>query len=117
MSNTKEVLGHIDCPACGAARGMRVTEDKNGNPFGYCEHTCGQQLRVGPDPYRVKKFRERYPWAASKAKAAPVAEPVPVTEPKPAAKPVTVTEQRQEVRKASPMSALSDAVRLLSGQP
>lgn len=82
---TKEVLGHIPCPSCGEA--MRVTNDKNGNPFGYCDHGCGQQLRVGPDKFRVQKFRERYQWAKPKAEpAAQAAHPVPVTVPaKPAA--------------------------------
>lgn len=37
MAAPREVLGHIDCPACGTAGGMRVTLDKNAEPFGFCE--------------------------------------------------------------------------------
>jgi hypothetical protein len=58
------VLGHIDCPTCGTVGGMRITADKNGDPFGYCEAECSQQLRVGGDARRVRKFLARYPWAA-----------------------------------------------------
>ncbi len=65
----KEILGHIDCPSCGTAKGMRVTHDKNGEPFGYCEAECGQQLRVGGDRHRVKAFLARFPWAAKTDKS------------------------------------------------
>lgn len=57
----KKVLGHIDCPYCGFVGGMRITEDKNGQPFGYCEADCSGQLRVGGDALRVRKFRAKYP--------------------------------------------------------
>lgn len=57
----KEPLGHIDCPACGTAHGMRITHDKNGDPFGYCEVNCGQQMRIGGDKRRVRDFLKRYP--------------------------------------------------------
>lgn len=67
---------------------MRVTADKNGDPFGYCED-CAQQLRVGGDRHRVRRFMERHGLAA-----APAAAPVPVTgtgaaKPAPAAAPAT----------------------------
>lgn len=104
MSSDREVLGHIDCPSCGTSKGMRITHDKNGHPFGYCEAECSQQLRIGGDLRRVRKFVARYPWAAAPgtdtgapSAAAPVTEPkpapkpVPVTAPKAAPKPVTVT--------------------------
>lgn len=117
----RDILGHIDCPSCGAAKGMRVTHDKNGEPFGYCEAECSQQLRVGGDARRVRKFVERHPWAAApgtvtaapsapapvtepKAKAAPVT----VTAPKPAAAPVTVTPPKQ-APKAGPFDFLMKA--------
>lgn len=99
----RAVLGHIDCPTCGAVKGMRITHDKNDHPFGYCEADCSQQLRIGGDQRRVKKFVERYPWAAApvtdagaasaKASAPPPAtsNAVPVTAKKPAPAPVTVT--------------------------
>lgn len=92
----KPALGHIDCPTCGAAKGMRITHDKNGHPFGFCEEGCGQQLRTGPSPMRVREFIKRYPFAAKAAQPAPAPAPepapapaqpaVPVTEPKPAKK-------------------------------
>lgn len=56
-----ELLGRIDCPCCGTKNGMRVTEDKNAQPFGYCDATCNVQLRLGGTSYRVEKFYERYP--------------------------------------------------------
>lgn len=59
--NKSDLLGHIDCPSCGFKGGMRVTMDKNLHPFGYCEGDCSQQLRVGPDRYRIGKFYEKYP--------------------------------------------------------
>jgi hypothetical protein len=82
---TKQVLGHIDCPTCGKDDAMRVTADRNGDPFGFCEDGCGQQLRVGGKPGRVRAFVARYPWAA----ASPV--PLPLQEPAPAKLPGTDT--------------------------
>jgi len=67
----KEVLGHIDCPACGEKAGMRITLDKNGAPFGFCEANCDAQLRIGGSAQRVAAFLRMYPWAAGK----PVPEP------------------------------------------
>lgn len=55
------LLGYIDCPACGLVKGMRITEDKSGNPFGYCEGDCDQQLRIGGNPARVEKFYKHHP--------------------------------------------------------
>lgn len=84
---TREILGHIDCPACGTKAGMRISPDKNGEPFGYCEATCSAQLRIGGDKARVAAFVARYPWAKPPA-AAPVTTPGTVPAPaKPAAKP------------------------------
>lgn len=54
------LLGHINCPSCGTAKGMRVTTDKNGDPFGFCEAKCGQQLRVGGNSYRVAEFKANH---------------------------------------------------------
>jgi hypothetical protein len=98
----KEILGHIDCPSCGTAKGMRVTHDKNGEPFGYCEAECGQQLRVGGDRYRVKAFLARFPWAAKKAEPAPAPIQVREEEPAPRAEPVAV-----------PRSPFADALKML----
>ena len=94
----KQILGHIDCPTCGTAKGMRLTPDNNGDPFGFCEANCGQQLRIGGDKRRVRDFVARHPWAvtdtdagAASAKASappPATFKTPVTEKKPPAKPV-----------------------------
>lgn len=85
---SKEVLGHIDCPVCGTAQGVRITLDKNGHPFGYCEAECNQQIRIGGNDRRVAAFIKRYPWAAGKT---PVTVTAPAPAPSKAAKPVTVT--------------------------
>ena len=89
------MLGHIDCPTCGTVKGMRITHDKNGDPFGFCEANCNQQMRVGGDKRRVRDFVARYPWAGA------VSEPVTVTAPKEAAAsvPVPVTEPEKPARK------------------
>jgi hypothetical protein len=104
-----EILGHIDCPTCGTAKGMRITHDKNGDPFGYCEAECNQQMRIGGDKRRVKAFLARYPWAAG---AAPVTdtEPKPAPEPEKAAAPAPAPKP-----KAPPRNAFDDAVAFLSG--
>lgn len=103
----KEILGHIDCPSCGTAKGMRVTHDKNGEPFGYCEAECGQQLRVGGDRYRIKAFLARFPWAAQKE------EPAPVTDME-----KTRYEEHREIAEkpapvAVPRSPFADALKML----
>lgn len=86
-----EILGHIDCPACGTKGGMRVTPDKNGDPFGFCEANCAAQLRIGGNPHRVAAFRRLYPWAGpvtgTVPAPAPAAAPEVKPEPKPAPKP------------------------------
>lgn len=51
-----DLLGFMDCPVCGYQAGMKVTEDKNGQPFGFCEQNCDAQLRVGGKAHRVEKF-------------------------------------------------------------
>ncbi len=112
----KKIFGHIDCPTCGTAKGMRITHDKNGHPFGYCEAECNQQMRIGGDARRVRKFLERFPWAAGTTEektpapapaAAPAAAPVP--EPKAAAP------KAPAKAAAKPRSALDDAVKFLTG--
>lgn len=81
-----DLLGHIDCPSCGTAKGMRVTLDKNDHPFGYCEAKCSQQLRIGGDAYRVKEFYAKYPHLLPKTgtdthtEEKPAPEPVPVAD-------------------------------------
>lgn len=51
------VFGEIDCPHCGEK--MKVKADKNGDPFGHCEH-CSGQLRVGGKTARVENFFRRH---------------------------------------------------------
>lgn len=67
---------------------MRITQDKNGDPFGFCDANCAAQLRIGGSPHRVAAFRRLYPWAG----------PVTVTGTAPAAQvePEQVREQEQE---------------------
>lgn len=83
-------MGHIDCPTCGTAKGMRITQDKNGDPFGYCEATCSQQMRIGGDKSRVRRFLERFPWAGEVDQAGPTG---PVTNTAKAQAKVQPTEQ------------------------
>lgn len=83
-------LGRIDCPTCGLAAGMRITQDKNGEPFGFCDAGCNQQIRIGGNKYRVGRFLARYPWASGA-----VAEPVTVTNTKP---PETKPEAKPEAK-------------------
>lgn len=116
----KRVLGHIDCPTCGTAKGMRITSDKNGDPFGYCEATCSQQMRIGGDKSRVRRFLERFPWAAGTS-AAPVTDtapaPKPVDKEQAAPKPApaaTAPATAPEVKPArGAMSSMADALSLL----
>lgn len=105
----KEVFGHIDCPTCGTAKGMRITHDKNGHPFGYCEAECSQQMRIGGDARRVKQFLARYPWAAGAAPA-----PVTTAAPAPAldVKPVPVPEKKPA---PAPRNPFDDVVKFMSG--
>lgn len=58
---TGEILGHVDCPVCGYNKGMRITADKNGEPFGFCEANCDAQLRVGGKSRRVELFYKHHP--------------------------------------------------------
>lgn len=111
----KTILGHIDCPACGTAGGMRVTNDKNGHPFGFCTAECGQQLRVGPNADRIAHFRKRYPWAAPKA-AAPEAPAAAPAQAPAAAKPAAVPAPAPAAKKpaaAAPRSSMADALKFL----
>jgi hypothetical protein len=84
--------------------GMRVTRDKNGAPFGFCEN-CAAQLRVGGNARRVRLFERLHPWAAEGAVPVTVAAPVaaPVTE----KIPVTVTGTVPAKKKATFLDALS----------
>lgn len=59
------VLGRIDCMGCGTAGGMRITHDKNAEPFGFCDAECGLQMRIGGNKRRVDLFIQNHPWAAA----------------------------------------------------
>jgi hypothetical protein len=103
----KPILGHIDCPTCASQLGMRITHDRNGDPFGYCEHFCGQQLRIGGSSHRVSKFLARYPWAARSPH---------VQAPSPVPAPVTVTEANTQTNTQTPpkrRSSMDDALAML----
>lgn len=67
MEKQIDILGYIGCPSCGTADGMRITRDKNGHPFGWCEKNCGQQLRVGPDQRRIRDFFKLYPQLSARS--------------------------------------------------
>lgn len=77
-----KLLGHINCPYCGAAGGMRVKLDKNGAPFGFCEASCDGQLRVGGKARRVDAFLGLHPHIAKAMQPEPEKPPVTVTAPK-----------------------------------
>lgn len=89
----KDILGHVDCPACGTKGGMRVTADKNGDPFGFCDAECNAQLRIGGNAKRVAAFLRMYPWAGK----TPVTEPAAPSPPE--KKPVSVTVPEPEPKK------------------
>lgn len=84
MANEKQVFGYIDCPTCGYEKGMRITADKHGAPFGFCEANCDGQLRIGGKPRRVAAFFAKYPHIANAMQEKPA---VTVTEEKPEPEP------------------------------
>lgn len=90
----KKVFGHIDCPHCGYKAGMRITADKKGAPFGFCEANCDGQLRIGGKPRRVEQFFKTYPHIA----AAMQQKPVTVTAPETSEKPVTEQQAEAEIK-------------------
>lgn len=67
----REILGHIDCPHCAEVARMRITPDKNGAPFGYCEE-CNGQLKVGGNQSRVAAFYRKYPQIKKPGEPSPV---------------------------------------------
>ena len=71
MTDKKIIYGRITCPHCHMPDGMRVTADKNGQPFGFCDANCGGQLKIGGNPYRVNKFFEAHPGIATAMKGEP----------------------------------------------
>jgi len=76
MANDKTIYGRIDCPICKTKDGVRITKDKNGEPFGFCDAKCEQQLRIGGKGYRVGEFARAYPEIAAKMRG----EVLPVTD-------------------------------------
>lgn len=82
----KEQIGTIDCPCCGYAGGMRITKDRNGDPFGFCSGNCGVQMRVGGNADRVAAFYRNHPTIKK-----PTAEATPATHSAPAAAPAPAT--------------------------
>ena len=59
------VLGRIECKGCNTPDGMRITHDKNMEPFGFCDAECGLQMRIGGNKRRVELFIKNNPWAAA----------------------------------------------------
>lgn len=72
---SREILGHIDCPHCGHEAGMRITLDKSGAPFGFCEANCNGQMRIGGNAARVAAFYRKHPHLKQPGAAAPEIEP------------------------------------------
>lgn len=87
------VIGHIDCPVCG--HDMPIKQDKNGQAYGHCAHSCNAQVFTRND-HRDSLLRKRMravtvtDTVPEPEKPAPVAVPVfvpPVAVPAPAPKP------------------------------
>lgn len=72
MAEDKKIYGHINCPHCGHENGMRITADKHGEPFGFCEANCDGQLRIGGKPRRVAEFFKKHPAIAQAMQQKPV---------------------------------------------
>lgn len=89
MAEGKKVYGHINCPHCGYEKGMRITADKHGEPFGFCEANCDGQLRIGGKPRRVAEFFKNHPDIAAAMQQKAPKTPVTVTEPEKPAPAVT----------------------------
>jgi hypothetical protein len=132
---TQTVLGRIDCKGCGTPNGMRITHDKNMEPFGFCDAECGLQMRIGGNKRRVELFIKNNPWAAAPGaknpgEAAPGQTPDKPAAARPAAKaskqkPVLPAEPVQIVEPSTPppaapvevkkRSSFEDALALLGG--
>jgi hypothetical protein len=52
---------------------MRVTLDKNDDPYPFCEATCDGQMRVGGKPRRVAAFYKLYAHLKRPGESPPVA--------------------------------------------
>lgn len=91
MSDSKIVYGRISCPHCHMIDAMRITADKNGQPFGFCDLNCGGQLKIGGNPFRVNKFFEAHPGIAKAMKGEQEPERTPEIQ---AEIPVTVTDKK-----------------------
>lgn len=77
MANDKTIYGRIDCPCCKTKDGVRITKDKNGEPFGFCDAKCEVQIRLGGKAYRVGEFARAYPEIAAKMRGEVAAVAVP----------------------------------------
>jgi hypothetical protein len=92
---SRESLGHIDCPHCGHKAGMRITLDKSGAPFGFCEANCNGQMRVGGNAARVAAFYRNNPHLKQPGAAPEIAPAVTST----------ATESKNKPRAAMPAPA------------
>lgn len=107
MAN-RDFLGRMDCIVCGLADGVKITEDKNGHPFGHCDAKCNEQYRIGSDKDRVQYFYDEHPDVAlgsgcgfvKKRAATPPAQPAGGAVPVVPAKPADTTEKAPAAPKA-----------------
>lgn len=87
MSGEKTIYGRITCPHCGWSDGMRITADKSGKPFGFCDANCGGQLRIGGSAHREREFFKAHPGIEKAMNGEPE---------KPQENSVTVTEKKSD---------------------
>jgi hypothetical protein len=106
----REILGHIDCPHCGMSGGMRITLDKSGAPFGYCEGDCSGQMRVGGNAARIAKFYAKHPHLKTSSLNVPSTQEDKKPEPAPAPK----AEKPAPKKAAQPAPPAPSAPRKLS---
>lgn len=77
-----DVLGRMDCVCCGGKGTVRVSQDKNGDPFGFCERGgCCMQYRFGGKESRVEMFNEYHQQKPASGQGQPPA-PGPGFDPK-----------------------------------
>lgn len=129
------VLGRIECKGCNTPDGMRITHDKNMEPFGFCDAECGLQMRIGGNKRRVELFIKNNPWAAApSAKNSADATPGQLQDKPAAARPAAKVEKEKpkiegvytiEAKDIKPepptapvekkRSAFEDAIRMMGG--
>ena len=129
------VLGRIECKGCNTPDGMRITHDKNMEPFGFCDAECGLQMRIGGNKRRVELFIKNNPWAAAPgAKNSGDASPGQLQDKPAAARPTAKVVKQKPVLSVEPVkivepeksptaapvevkkrTAFEDAIRMMGG--